>query len=80
MKGSMVLGMVVAAVGFVLWAASYLYFRLCIKPLQLSDRKESDPSLTAGQKRKLRAYNTMLAIACILAVAGCLITLLVRFL
>ena len=80
MKGSMVLGMVIAAIGFLLWAGSYLYFRLRIKPLQLSDRRESDPNLTDGQKRKLRTYNSMLAIACILAVAGCLITLIVRFL
>ena len=80
MKGSMVLGIVVAAIGFLLWAGSYIYFRLCIKPLKLSNCKESDPRLTDAQKRKLRTYNSMLAISCILAVAGCMITLIVRFL
>ena len=80
MKGSMLLGIVMAAVGFLLWAASYLYFRRILKPLQLGDRKETDPNLTPGQKKALRIYNSMLAIACILAVAGCLITLITRFL
>lgn len=75
-----VLGISLAAAGFLLWAAAYLYFRRCIKPLRLGERRENDPNLPPAHKKRLRTYNTMLAVACILAVAGCLITLLVRFL
>lgn len=80
MKGYTILGISLAAAGFLLWAGSQLYFRRCIRPLRLEDRKETDPNLTSGQKKRLQRYNTLLAIACILAVAGCLITLVVRFL
>lgn len=79
-NGYTILGIALAAVGFILWLLSYLFFRKRIRPLQLENRRETDPSLTPAQKKLLRFYNTLLAIACILAVSGCLITLIVRFL
>ena len=56
MKGSMLLGIVMAAVGFLLWAASYLYFRRILKPLQLGDRKETPISPQA--KKRPCAFTT----------------------